>query len=206
MNLIDNAARAAALGEYRIPFERAGMCLAMNRYVTEFGLGWPDHELYRRVVTYESALTAGDPEHYAADAEESFIQRGWYGTTVQPGDWLFSHIPLREKHTGITFRGLDGRLYVLENTAYNRGTLLYGAIRVTPLEQWDRISLIGRWPAELVERPDRVPVPPVSNKTLVRVFNAASGKFVFHTSLIGPGAVEGLKVYIPAENLAPYLR
>lgn len=131
---------------------RPFFCLAFVRDVIEEALGLPPYQLY-------AALAEGmTPQQYrrrwAVDAEMACRKLGYAVVTdrknpIRPGDIVFSDSTPPYGHVGIVVE-VDGRLHVAENTASRQRQRKYGrgggALAVTPLSVWDRVTTVVRLP------------------------------------------------------------
>lgn len=167
-------------GKLKMP-GKGFMCLAGSRIVIEDALGWKSHALYDHVATFRVNTAKRDP--WAADLRHSLEKRGWVAKgKPQAGDIVFGADPKPEEHVGIVYQDAQGKLWVLENTTETRRgeRIIAGPNKLTPLEHWDRITLIGRLPLSLllpsttVIRPapaaPAAPKPAPAAETLPRVF------------------------------------
>jgi len=137
-------------GSLRVPTKK-GYCLAFVRVVIEQTFNMAPGEFYERWVdpffTLNKDETLGKDIHprWARGAERAMRAGGFaiHPTKMKPGDVLFSYkVAKPYGHTAIL---LPGKL-VLENTWANRGWAHtdFGAIRLTPLREWDPITTVVR--------------------------------------------------------------
>lgn len=129
-------------------------CLAFVRDIIEEALELPAYQFYALLA---KGMTAQEyRRRWAADAEMACRKLG-YAVTIdrrnplRPGDIVFSAGSAPYGHVGVVVE-IDGHLYVVENTAskgrqrkYGRGG---GALAVTPLQAWDRITTVVRLPED----------------------------------------------------------
>ncbi|WP_158531607.1 MULTISPECIES: CHAP domain-containing protein [unclassified Meiothermus] len=143
----------AALGEpdtERRPF----FCLAFVRDVIEEALDLPAYQLYALLA---KGMTAQEyRRRWAVDAEMACRKLGYSvvidrKNPLKPGDIVFSDASAPYGHVGVVVER-DGRLYVVENTASKSRQRKYGqgggALAVTPLQAWDRITTVVRLPED----------------------------------------------------------
>ena len=129
------------------PVKRPGYCLAFVRQIVEHALDMEPGEFYKEFVDPYFKLRPGERlgvdihPRWARGAERALRVAGLAVPllAMRPGDLLFSYRVSRPYgHVGIL---MPGNL-VLENTTADRGWKKEGrgAIRLTPLSEWDPIT------------------------------------------------------------------
>ena len=131
---------------------RPGYCLKVVRQIVEDGLDLAPGEFYHRWIYPNFKLKPGEtPEdikpYWARGAERALREAGLAVHSVkdaEPGDLVFSwRSSYPYGHVGVL---LDGKL-ILENTyARRRGWKRdgQGALRITPMREWDQITTLVR--------------------------------------------------------------
>jgi hypothetical protein len=160
LSRIAHVAEAAVRRELPGFITTPGYCLAFVFEVIARVYGTNRWLLYSRIL--DSTKADLDRSRWAVDAERGFDLLNWEVSKqtldpknptdlrllrrdLRPGDILFSHRSGdQEGHVAI-YLG-EGR--VAENTRANRGQWFVrrSALRITPLEQWDPVTSVGRIP------------------------------------------------------------
>lgn len=128
-------------------------CLAFVRDVIEEALDLPAYQFYSLLA---KGMTAQEyRRRWAVDAEMACRKLGYSVVidhkNLKPGDIVFSDASAPYGHVGVVVEH-NGRLYVVENTASKSRQRKYGqgggALAVTPLQAWDRITTVVRLPED----------------------------------------------------------
>jgi hypothetical protein len=147
---VARAALDALEGKYPVE-RRPWYCLAFVREVLEHAHNWPPYEFYRRL---EAGMTQEQyRRRWAVDAEAACRNLGWDVPLeeMRPGDILFAgNASTPYGHVGIYVgeQVKDGvkAKYVAENTSSRRGHRYGGALALTPLDRWDKVTTVARVP------------------------------------------------------------
>lgn len=144
------AALDALEGKYEVE-RRPWYCLAFVRQVVERAFDWPPYDFYRRLR--EGMTDEQYRRRWAVDAEAACRRLGWDVPVAEmhPGDILFAAGASKPYgHVGIYVgeqvkNGVRAE-YVVENTSSRRGHRYGGALALTPLDRWDKITAVVRVP------------------------------------------------------------
>lgn len=129
---VEQAAFEVIAGRRQVYDAEPGYCLKLVREIVQAGMGWNYDEFYSLLTYRVEGNETGPP--WARSLQRSLRNLGnlvpW--EEREGGDLVFNFRPARQGHVGV----LVGRSLVLENTSTQRGILISGYNRLSPIEDW----------------------------------------------------------------------